>query len=160
MRLPGDLNVKCLLPALLILMLAVSAQAEQDRAQPPLPTVILRIGGQTLKVEVAADDTTRAAGLMYRESLEENAGMLFVMPATAPAGFWMRNTKIPLSIAYISPTGVILEIHNLEPLNETPVRSRFPNIAYALEVRRDWFSDHGVFPGARIEGIPPAVTAR
>ncbi len=150
--------MKCLLPALLIL--AISALAAQDRAQPPLPTVLLRIGSQTLKAEVAEDDTTRATGLMFREGLEENAGMLFVMPATAPAGFWMRNTKIPLSIAYISPAGVILEIHSLEPFNETPVHSRFPNIAYALEVRRGWFSDHGIFPGARIEGIPPAVTAR
>lgn len=86
--------------------------------------------------------------------------MLFVMPEPAPASFWMKNTRLPLSIAYISPGGVILEIHDLEPFDETPVRSRFPNIAYALEMRRGWFSDNHIFPGARIRGLQASPATR
>ena len=93
-------------------------------------------------------------GLMFRDRLASNAGMLFVMPKPERASFWMKNTTLPLSIAYINPAGVILEIHDLQPLDERPVPSAFPNIGYALEMEQGWFSENGILAGDRIQGLP------
>jgi hypothetical protein len=130
----------------------------REGPQPPLPTITLAVRQIRIITEVADEEHERQAGLMYREKLEDGKGMLFVMPRVGPAAFWMKNTILPLSIAYISPSGLILEIHDLEPGVETPVASRLSNVAYALEVRRDWFSDVGILPGDRITGLPPPST--
>lgn len=132
----------------------------QTTAQPTLPTTSLQIGSQTVIAEIADEDHEREAGLMFRETLEENRGMLFVMPSTGPTAFWMKNTRIPLSIAYIEPNGTIAEIHELEPFNEKPVRSTFPKIAYALEMPQGWFTKKNIWPGERISGLPKLTTAR
>lgn len=132
----------------------------QSGPQDPLPAIELRVGGKKITAEVADEDHERATGLMFRESLGENSGMLFVMPRPGPAGFWMKNTKVPLTIAYIDPRGVIMELHDLEPHNETPVPSRFPNIAYALEMPRGWFTKNNIWPGERLEGLPSLETAK
>ena len=95
-----------------------------------------------------------ARDLMFRDRLAPNAGMLFVMPKPERASFWMKNTTLPLSVAYINPAGVIVEIHDLEPLDEKPVPSAFPNIAYALEMEQGWFSANGILAGDRIQGLP------
>lgn len=139
-------------PLLFLLLLPTLLMAKE--AQPPLPTITLKLNSHALKAEVADEAHEQVMGLMFREALENDAGMLFVMPRVASASFWMKNTLIPLSIAYISPAGVILEIHDLEPRVEKPVNSRFPNIAFALEVRRGWFSDKGILPGTKISGLP------
>ena len=132
----------------------------RDMAQPELPRISLSVNGITVNAEVADEDHERTTGLMFRESLGPDEGMLFVMPSVGPAAFYMRNTRIPLSIAYIAPNGTILEIHNLEPFEETPVQSRFPNIAYALEMKRGWFQDNRIYPGATITGLPPHPRVR
>jgi uncharacterized membrane protein (UPF0127 family) len=67
----------------------------------------------------------------------------------------MKNTILPLSVAYIGANGVILEIHDLQPRNEKPVPSAFPNIAYALEMEQGWFAKNNVLPGVRLTGLPP-----
>jgi uncharacterized membrane protein (UPF0127 family) len=125
-----------------------------------LPTIELRVGGKKISAEVADEDRERATGLMFRESLGENSGMLFVMPQPGPAGFWMKNTKVPLTIAYLDTRGVIMELHDLEPHNESPVPSRFRTIAYALEMSRGWFTKNNIWPGERIEGLPSLETAK
>ena len=127
----------------------------QSEAQPELPTISLTIGNKTVRAEVADDDKERTTGLMFRKSLAPDNGMLFVMPQIAPVAFWMRHTEIPLTIAYIDPTGTILETHDLEPRNEKSVPSQFPNIAYALEMPRSWFSKNNVWCGERVKGLPP-----
>lgn len=137
----------------LVLVFSVPAFARES-AQAELPRTVLTLGQNKIAAEVADDDGEREAGLMFREKLGDGEGMLFVMPATSPASFWMKNTSLPLSIAYIDPSGAILEIHDLVPHELKPVRSRFPNVAYALEMRRGWFSDHNVFPGDHIGGLP------
>jgi uncharacterized protein len=136
------------------LALAPSLPA-RDFAQPTLPRVTLVVNSVTVIAEVADEDHERSAGLMFRESLGANEGMLFIMPGIGPAAFYMRNTRIPLSIAYIAPNGTILEIHDLEPFEETPVRSRFQNIAYALEMEQGWFHNNSIYPGSSIIGLPP-----
>ncbi len=136
------------------LLLLTSPALPQEIAQVTLPSVTLSIGGKAVTAEVADDAQERGMGLMFRERLARNAGMLFVMPKPERASFWMKNTTLPLSVAYINPAGVILEIHDLQPLDEKPVPSVFPNIAYALEMEQGWFSENGILAGDRIQGLP------
>ncbi len=136
------------------LLLATTAFAQQE-AQPTLPITTLTVGKKQISAEVADDNKERMTGLMFRKKLAPDSGMLFVMPRVEPASFWMRNTLIPLSVAYISPEGLILEIHDMKPLDETPVPSKLTNIAYALEMDQGWFSSNGIFPGERLGGLPP-----
>jgi uncharacterized protein len=136
-----------------LLLLAGSALA-QEVAQVALPSVTLKVAGKVVTAEVADEPDERKTGLMFRESLASDSGMLFVMPKPDRAAFWMKNTTLALSVAYINSSGVIVEIHDLQPLDETPVPSAFPNIAYALEMKRGWFEENGVLAGDRIEGLP------
>jgi len=132
----------------------------QSGPQDTLPVIELRVGGKKISAEVADEEHERATGLMFRETLGANSGMLFVMPQPGPAGFWMKNTKVPLTIAYLDARGVIMELHDLEPHNETPVPSRFRNIAYALEMPQGWFLKNNIWPGERLEGLPSMQTAK
>ncbi|HEY5814085.1 MAG TPA: DUF192 domain-containing protein [Terrimicrobiaceae bacterium] len=127
----------------------------QETAQVTLPAVMLNVAGKSVSAEIADEPEERMRGLMFRESLAPDAGMLFVMPKPAPASFWMKNTIVPLSVAYINSAGVIVEIHDLSPLDETPVPSQFPNIAYALETEQGWFTKNDIIAGDRIKGLPP-----
>ena len=127
----------------------------QDAAQPPLPAITLSINGKSVKAEVADEQLERMTGLMFREKLATDSGMLFVMPRPDRVSFYMKNTIVPLSIAYINQAGVILEIHDLQPKNETPVPSAFPGIAYALEMEQGWFSKNNILAGDRLRGLPP-----
>ena len=140
----------------LILIYAASATlVAAESAQPELPVTKLRVGAAVIRAEVADDDAERSAGMMFRESLAEDAGMLFVMPSTGPASFWMKNTLVPLSIAFIAPDGTVLEIHEMQPKSERVTRSTFPQVAYALEMPKGWFSKRNIWPGERVSGLPP-----
>jgi uncharacterized protein len=136
------------------LLLLTSAALSQETAQVALPSITLSVAGKAVTAEVADDAQERSMGLMFRDHLAPNTGMLFVMSKPERASFWMKNTIVPLSIAYISPAGVIVEIHDLHPLDEKPVPSAFPNIAYALEMEQGWFSENGILAGDRIQGLP------
>jgi uncharacterized membrane protein (UPF0127 family) len=126
----------------------------QTQAQPELPITKLSIGGKSIRAEIADEEHERAAGFMFRKELAADAGMLFIMPQTGPVAFWMRNTEVPLTIAYIAPNGAIMELHDLEPFNERPVPSSFPHIAYALEMPRGWFTKNNIWPGECVVGLP------
>jgi len=138
-----------------LLLLLVVSTLGQETAQVALPSVTLNVAGKVVTAEVADEPDERRSGLMFRDSLAADSGMLFVMPRPERAAFWMKNTTLPLSVAYISPGGVIVEIHDLEPLDEKPVPSAFPNIAYALEMKQGWFAENGILAGDRIKGLPP-----
>jgi uncharacterized membrane protein (UPF0127 family) len=148
--------------ALVSLMLSASALADKpsslfETANPPvaeLPQIRLTIGAEPLDVEVASSPGTMARGLMFRTSLATDKGMLFVFPTDHQASFWMRNTSIPLSLAYIDKEGRILEILSLIPFEETPVKSKTDRVRYALEVNRDWFSVHNIKAGTLIQNLP------
>jgi uncharacterized protein len=140
--------------AILCLLLLTGAAFSQETAQVTLPSVALRVAGKSVTAEVADDGQERSRGLMFRDRLAPNSGMLFVMPKPERASFWMKNTTLPLSIAYINPAGVIVEIHDLQPLDEKPVPSAFPNIAYALEMEQGWFSENRILAGDRVQGLP------
>lgn len=106
----------------------------------------LQVGQLQLKTMVAYSDVSRRRGLMYRKALEKDEGMLFVFPRKKVLSFWMKDTFIPLSIAYIDDNGKVLQIEDMSPRDETSVRSDFP-ARYALEVERGWYSKAGLKEG-------------
>jgi uncharacterized membrane protein (UPF0127 family) len=119
-------------------------------AQPRLTTMKLYVGNQELTTELALKPVEIFTGMMWRTNMPEGEAMLFVFPSAAPRAFYMRNTYVPLSVAYISPDGVIEEIHDLQPLNEVSVPSRSENIQFVLEVPQGWFKRHNIAPGVFI----------
>ena len=124
-----------------------------------LPTVALAIKGHRLVAEVAADDSTRMTGLMNRFSLKPDHGMLFVFKEAQPQAFWMKNTYVPLSIAFIGSDGMILNIEDMAPLTESTHPSRGP-ARYALEMKKGWFDQHGIRSGDSVAGLEQAPRAR
>ena len=114
----------------------------------------LKIGDHSLTVELAESPNEQMTGLMNRESLESNHGMLFIFPFPKQATFWMHNTSIPLDLAFISSEEVILEILPLVPFEEKRVASKSDQVAYAIEVSRDWFASRGLKPGLKVSGLP------
>ena len=104
----------------------------------------------TVTAEIAASDAERTLGLMNRESLGANNGMLFIFSRDQYLNFWMKNTSIPLSIAYIDSKGIIREIQDMAPLDTSlTYTSRYP-VRYALEVNKGWFTRNNIQPGNRI----------
>ena len=138
----------------------VSWSAARTPPQEILPTITLRIGTAAVEAEVADEVDERTAGLMGRKELAEGKGMLFVFREPQAMNFWMRDTLVPLSIAYINAAGVIREIHELKPLDETAARSAFRDLLYALEVPQGWFQKNNILPGDRILGLPAPQTAQ
>jgi hypothetical protein len=113
----------------------------------------LEIGDQRLTVEIALRPEEQMTGLMNRDSLDSDRGMLFVFPAPKQASFWMHNTSIPLDLAFVDASGVILEIIPLVPFEEKPVQSQSSKVSYALEVTRDWFGSRGLKAGIKVKGL-------
>ena len=121
-----------------------------------LPAVTLIINGQKITAEVASTPQDRATGLMNRFSLQPDHGMLFVFERPEPLSFWMKNTFIPLSIAFLDADGRILNIDDMAPQTETSHWSKGPGL-YALEMRKGWFAERGVKAGDRVEGLGKAA---
>ena len=107
----------------------------------PQPEV--SINGQRFVVETAVTPQERSRGLMFRESLPKNHGMLFIFESEQMLSFWMQNTSIPLSIAYINADGVIVDILDMDPFDLTAVPSSRP-VMYALEVNQGEFEKRGI----------------
>lgn len=123
--------------------------------QEPAGTLELTVGGAVFRVEQAVTPEQRERGLMFREHLGEREGMLFVFEEERMLSFWMRNTPLPLSIAFIDARGVIVHMADLVPHSERPVSSRVP-ARFALEVNRGAFERAGVAVGDLVI-LPPAL---
>ena len=121
--------------------------SRKAKAQTKLETIKIYLGATELNTEIADENHERRSGMMHRTKMDANEAMLFVFPYPHQTGFWMKNTIIPLSIAYIDQNSRILEIHNLEPGNTNTVDSRSDKIMYALEVNKGWFAKNGIKPG-------------
>ena len=133
-----------LLP-LLFLLAALPVSAE-------MPRIELAAGFYRIEAEVAADDTDRMQGLMHRRSMPANHGMLFVFPLAARHCMWMRNTYLPLSVAFLDENGRILNIENMQPQTEDN-HCAAKAARFALEMNLGWFASKGIKPGAKIGGI-------
>jgi len=128
--------------------------------QSSLSHTSLSIGKYQLDVALATDEAAREQGLMKRKTLGANEGMLFIFPSPQRVAFWMKDTSLPLSIAYLTSGGRIVEMHDLEPFNEHSILSSSSAIVYALEAPRGWFTDHQVLPGDLITGLPSFSSAK
>ncbi len=130
-----------------------SATSGPVRAAGELPVVALTINGQKIAAEVATTPEQRATGLMHRFSLRPDHGMLFVFERAEPQAFWMKNTFIPLSIAFIGPDGRIVNVDDMAPQDERLHWSKAPAL-YALEMRKGWFAERGIKAGDAVVGMP------
>lgn len=122
-------------------------------ASAQLPVVQLRAGLHLIQAEVAADGASRSRGLMFRKGLPPNGGMLFVFDELAHHCMWMRNTYIPLSVAFLNENGEIVSISEMTPHSEESHCAERPS-RYALEMTRGWFAERGIKPGMRLRGLP------
>ena len=120
--------------------------------QPPLPTVQITAGMHVIRAEVAADFGTRMQGLMFRESLAPNSGMLFAFGAVEAHCMWMKNTLIPLSVAFVDERGTIVNIADMQPQSEQTHCAAKP-VPYALEMTKGWFAQRGIKAGMKLGGL-------
>jgi len=152
---PGAERLRSIaLPFVFVLFIVACAR---DAEGPPRPVVTVEQGDAraSVTVELAVTPQQRAQGLMYRRALDPDAGMLFIFPADSRTGFWMRNTYIPLDIAYISADLVVIDIRQGTPLDDTILTPSGP-YRYVLEVNRGWFAANGLGVGARVT-LPPGL---
>lgn len=120
------------------------------QAQPKLRTMKIYLGPETLDAELALTQQEEMIGMMFRTNIQETDAMLFVLPYTTRASFWMKNCPETISAAYINPDGVIEEIHRLEANNTNPVVAMSENIRFVLETKEGWFTRHNITPGTVI----------
>jgi uncharacterized protein len=129
---------------------STAANGSPQRPQPRLQTLKLWMGTNELITEIASTPIQIETGMMWRTNMAEMEGMLFVFGQPSHRSFWMRNTLLPLSCAYIDPEGTILELHDMSPRDETPIPSASDRIQYVLEVNQGWFVRHNVRSGTLV----------
>ncbi len=127
-----------------------AGEGHLDHAQPKLQTRKLWVGSQELNTELALSTVEIRTGMMFRTNMLENEAMLFVFAYPHQTSFYMKNTLIPLSCAYIDPDGTILEIHDMVPKNEDPIEATATNIQYVLETPKGWFEKNNIKTGTLI----------
>ena len=122
-------------------------------AQQILPTTTLNIGMHLIKAEVAVSDEQRAQGLMFREKMAPNEGMVFRFPETRPICMWMKNTLLPLSVAFIDEKGRIINIEDMQPQTLNAHCAKKP-ARFALEMNQGWFRQKNIRSGLQVTGLP------
>lgn len=126
----------------------------QSPGQPQqLPTIKLGAGMFNIQTQVAVTPEQRSTGLMFRKEMPTYEGMLFVFEAPAPQCFWMRNTLIPLSAAFVADDGTIVNIEDMAPQTDASHCSKRP-VRYVLEMNQGWFAKRGLKAGSKLSGAP------
>jgi len=142
-----------LLASLVVAILALPAIAAH--AQQKFQVIPLTAGMHVIQAELVANDRDRQQGLMFREKMGSNEGMVFVFDAPATVCMWMKNTPLPLSVAFIDESGKIVNIEDMKPQTTESHCAKKP-IRYALEMNQGWFKQKNIKPGSAIGGLPPA----
>ena len=117
-------------------------------------TTTLNAGMHVIQAEVAMSDAERQQGLMFREKMASNEGMIFIFPQPNGACMWMKNTLLPLSVAFIDDAGLIVNIEEMKP-HSTESHCAKKDVRFALEMNAGWFRQKGLKAGSRIDGLPP-----
>jgi uncharacterized protein len=141
-----------------IVALAAATSQAQDRPQMNLPTVQLKAGMHQIHAQVALTPDQRSTGLMFRREMPQHEGMLFVSDFAYEQCFWMRNTLIPLAIAFIDDDGTVVNIREMQPGDERSQHCSAKPVRFALEMNAGWFAKRGIKPGYKLGG--PIFTAR
>lgn len=115
-----------------------------------LPVIVVTLGGQQVPVEVATTNKELEKGLEHRTSLQENTGMLFVLPSSALRCAWMKDTPLPLSAAFIGAGGTVLALADMAPFS-LEFHCSAPSARYLLEMNRGWFARHGIGVGSSVD---------
>jgi uncharacterized membrane protein (UPF0127 family) len=143
-----------------LLAAAVALGADQPRGQPQasgqpqeLPAIRLSAGIHLIRAQVAMTPEQRAIGLMFRRAMAASEGMLFVFPEASQQCFWMKNTILPLSAAFVADDGSIINIEDMQPGTLDTHCSAQP-VRYVLEMNQGWFAQRGIGPGVRLNGEP------
>lgn len=142
--------IRALSAACALLLASASALAQPAST---FPVVTLTAGIYLIKAEVAATEQERQQGLMLREKMAQNEGMVFVFEAPAGVCMWMKNTLLPLSVAFIDEGGKIINIEDMKP-ETTDSHCAKKLVRYALEMNQGWFKQKNLKPGSTIEGLP------
>jgi uncharacterized membrane protein (UPF0127 family) len=119
----------------------------------------LWLGSQELVAEIARAPQELATGMMFRTNMAPKEAMLFLLPVAGQASFYMKNTVIPLSCAYVNGDGTILEVHDMKPKDETPILSATSNIQFVLEVNQGWFKQNQIGLGTLVRSEKGALRA-
>ena len=143
---------KLFLSAATSVVLLFSSAALAEGAQR-FPVISLNAGMHLIKAEVASTEAQREQGLMFRENLGPNEGMVFLFHAPAGVCMWMKNTPLPLSVAFIDRDGRIINIENMKPQSLDSHCAKQP-VYYALEMQEGWFKQRNIKPGSIINGLP------
>lgn len=151
-------SLKLLIAALCLPLLTftppASALSPDEEQQPQqLPSIALRAGMHLIKAEVAQRPRELMIGLMWRKSLGPNEGMLFVFPQPGKQCFWMKNTLIPLSVAFVADDGHVVNVDEMLPQTTVSHCSKEP-VRYVLEMNKGWFAKKGIQAGFRLSGGP------
>ncbi len=141
--------------ALFFILILVSTKALACPFELPAGTISIK--GHTLAVELATTPKARGCGLSNRVKLPQNNGMLFIYPNLGPRTFWMKDTHIPLSIAFFGDSGQILRIQHMTPMQTDERYRSLQPVRYALEVNQGWFAEHGIGVGDIVEMKLPVV---
>ncbi len=144
--------------AMLTLLSTVGCDSQATKAVPDSSsprTVRIQLGKQTFTLEIADTDESREHGLMQRETMPEDHGMIFVFADERPLSFWMKNTSIPLDIIFINGANRIVSIHQMTPFDLSSTRSAAP-AKYAIELNQGAAADAGLKAGDEVP-IPPAI---
>jgi uncharacterized membrane protein (UPF0127 family) len=120
---------------------------EPQHAQPKLPTMKIYLGAEIVEAELALTGEQIQTGMMFRTNIQETDAMLFVLPYPWRANFWMKNCPESISAAYLTPDGVIQEIHHLEKNDTNGVVAARDDIQFVLETKEGWFARHHIMPG-------------
>ena len=133
--------------------LAACAALAQDQPQTTLPRVKLNAGMHIIDAQVASTPNQRETGLMFRKEMPQQEGMLFVFEYPSQQCFWMKNTVLPLSVAFVHDDGTIANIEEMQPQTLDSHCSVQP-VRYVLEMNKGWFARKGIKAGSRLEGAP------
>lgn len=133
--------------------ITVGVGAASAQPRPNFPVISLTAGMHVIKAEVAATAEERQDGLMFRQKMGPNEGMVFVFGAPAGVCMWMKNTFLPLSVAFIDESGKIINIEDMKPQTSDSHCAK-KQAHYALEMNQGWFKQKNIKPGSLIEGLP------
>ena len=139
--------------AMVLLMLGSGVARGQDAPQTTLQRATLSVGIHRIDTQVAATPEQREIGLMYRKEMPQHEGMLFIFESPSRLCFWMKNTLIPLTAAFIADDGSIVNLENMKPQTTEPHCAAKP-VRYVLEMNQGWFEKKGAKPGSKIAGRP------
>ena len=138
----------------LVWLVALQAQPSQAQTAPQsLPTLTLNAGIHNITAELAQSEEQRATGLMFRETMQPNHGMLFAFERAGQQCFWMKNTLLPLDIAFVADDGTIVNVDRMKPQTLDPHCSSQP-VRFVLEMNEGWFAKRGISAGSKLKGKP------